>query len=730
MGGPAARPSSPPAAPAITNHRFFTRQKRNRANLEHIGRSNAIQSFFEGPEWKVDDEKWVEHAPPSLPQAKKNKQEGAAVQIYKRRNLNLGHEGFYIYKVRLQSPYLRDALKETLETYGITWNKNDLFADSLTPHRGLFFALDKVAEIAKTADDETTRSHCELLCSVIEEIFDDDFDKLEELEKQDKITFKLLWTLFPEKSIYVIPYDGFPPRAYRVKSVVQTDDAIAVRVERIIFDGFRYGTAEYLDEAWRFEGAVPRHSIPGLRYLSLAKNPDLRALLIERGRMALEMQTIRYMKTPDEQANNRTWLKGEDHQRVIVDPYLFGERRGFQRITPLPGYNIKENEEAEEKEKGRKKEKHDDGDGDGGDSYEVTTRYKGGFVAPGGIARSNTGGRRPGRRGGWGQGSDREASRRPTEAEIELNRRVVLESEDNLLLMPWLAFGYSLDQRTWQSFNIHTLTPVEADKSVFEKVVLDEQKKDVLKTLVEGHMELTARYDDLITGKGQCLLVILSGPPGTGKTLVAESLAEHLGCPLLRADPTSIQPDTFRVVQGYDATLAQFLKDATEWGSLVLFDEPDFLFQNQESSTDRKDLLAFLRQAEYFKGIIFLTTNLGRTIDPAVLSRAQIHITFPSLTEHHRVRVWNNFIERVPEDVGSLSPSDVARLATWRVNGREIKNILNMAVSWYRKKGEFSVNSIETLIKTICPSARREENAGENASSGDSLSDELVLLDL
>jgi hypothetical protein len=38
---------------------------------------------------------------------------------------------------------------------------------------------------------------------------------------------------------------------------------------------------------------------------------------------------------------------------------------------------------------------------------------------------------------------------------------------------------------------------------VFEKVVLDERKKDVLKTLVEGHMELTARYDDLISGKGK-----------------------------------------------------------------------------------------------------------------------------------------------------------------------------------------------------------------------------------
>jgi len=90
--------------------------------------------------------------------------------------------------------------------------------------------------------------------------------------------------------------------------------------------------------------------------------------------------------------------------------------------------------------------------------------------------------------------------------------------------------------------------------------------------------------------------------------------------------------------------------------------------------------------------------------------------------------VWQNFIDRIPEDVGSLTATDVARLAAWRVNGREIKNILNMAVSWYRKKRQFSVESVETLIKTICPSARREDHTADSTNSGHS--EELVLLDL
>ena len=143
---------------------------------------------------------------------------------------------------------------------------------------------------------------------------------------------------------------------------------------------------------------------------------------------------------------------------------------------------------------------------------------------------------------------------------------------------------------------------------------------------------------------------------------------------------------------------------------------------------------AFLRHAEYFKGIIFLTANLTRTIDPAVISRAQIHLTFPALTESLRVRVWENFIERLPEDVGTLSSADVARLATWQINGREIKNILNMSVSWCRKKKRLlTLEVVESLLTTICPSASRHGEDGVTSgingseTKGSGLDDMLLL---
>jgi hypothetical protein len=94
-------------------------------------------------------------------------------------------------------------------------------------------------------------------------------------------------------------------------------------VEEVIFNGFRYGTIQYIDKLWYFEGAVPRNAIPGLPFLDLSKNPDLRTRLLERGRRALDMQTIRYMKTVNTGSGEEKsmWLKGNVSQHPF---YLEG----------------------------------------------------------------------------------------------------------------------------------------------------------------------------------------------------------------------------------------------------------------------------------------------------------------------------------------------------------------------------------------------------------------------
>ena len=54
----------------------------------------------------------------------------------------------------------------------------------------------------------------------------------------------------------------------------------------------------------------------------------------------------------------------------------------------------------------------------------------------------------------------------------------------------------------------------------------------------------------------------------------------------------------------------------------------------------------FLRLLEYHSGILVLTTNRIRTVDPAFLSRFSIALTYPDLDHASRSVIWRTFLER------------------------------------------------------------------------------------
>lgn len=54
------------------------------------------------------------------------------------------------------------------------------------------------------------------------------------------------------------------------------------------------------------------------------------------------------------------------------------------------------------------------------------------------------------------------------------------------------------------------------------------RKKKLRQVLVEGHQSRLGRviFDDVISGNGQGLTLLLHGLPGVGKTLTAEGIAD------------------------------------------------------------------------------------------------------------------------------------------------------------------------------------------------------------
>ncbi len=220
--------------------------------------------------------------------------------------------------------------------------------------------------------------------------------------------------------------------------------------------------------------------------------------------------------------------------------------------------------------------------------------------------------------------------------------------------------------------------------------------------------------------------MLLSGPPGTGKTLMAEAVADRTHKPLfyLQAEDLGINA----AVLG--ANIKKVFEMATEWDAVILLDEADvFMAERHPQDIARNELVSiFLRELEYYRGIIFLTTNLYSTIDTAFRSRVSLHLLFNSLTPEARGLVWRKFLNRLPaakvEDVADdeelgvdLTDEDIKELSAWQLNGREIKTAVKMAKSWCDQKGyDLTLSRLENGIKVTSPHASKS-GAGEADTS-------------
>lgn len=205
---------------------------------------------------------------------------------------------------------------------------------------------------------------------------------------------------------------------------------------------------------------------------------------------------------------------------------------------------------------------------------------------------------------------------------------------------------------------------------------------------------------------------------------------------------------------------------ATEWDAVILLDEADvFMAERHPQDIARNELVSiFLRELEYFRGIIFLTTNLYDTIDSAFRSRVSLHLLFRPLTAEARLSVWRKFLARVDGhtvkaikggavedgdgadnnnnggegsssgsssvqvveaadaevDAGvdaevdaaetaapasePLTEEELEELAAWNLNGREIKTAVKMVTTWCAHKGHaMTLERLENGIKVTSP---------------------------
>jgi len=222
---------------------------------------------------------------------------------------------------------------------------------------------------------------------------------------------------------------------------------------------------------------------------------------------------------------------------------------------------------------------------------------------------------------------------------------------------------------------------------------------------------------------------------------MAEAVADRTRRPLfyLQAEDLGIN------AAALGANIKKVFEMATEWDAVILLDEADvFMAERHPQDIARNELVSiFLRELEYYRGIIFLTTNLYSTIDSAFRSRVSLHLLFNALTPESRMLIWRKFLDRLPpapqastqveedkpaptaekkpdggesapaaaeadEVVPQITDEDIKELASWQLNGREIKTAVKLTRTWCDFKGyELSLSRLENGIKVTSPHASK-----------------------
>jgi hypothetical protein len=318
--------------------RFFIRSKEKSSDLDHVGKESEVQVFYQNTQNTGNEAaEWVEWAPPKLPAPKKKKFEGAAIQVYRKlmTDPTPGQSMHWTSEIRLQSPLIRDALAADLEKQGLVFTSG--VASSQAPHMALFFCREKIAEVSKIHDDAVTRSHCKLLCDVIQDNLTLQLDAYEDYEKEQTIEWGWLWTLFPADLVYGVAYDK-NICAFRVLSVSSTDSAYQIKSEFVRFDGNEYKLQTFTSEVNWYLGKKKLSELAPYGLVDLARNPEERERLRLRGIKALEYQAPTFRQFTPLLVPSNFVNHLQEKSRVVVDHFLHMKQMNLNlRSLPTAG---------------------------------------------------------------------------------------------------------------------------------------------------------------------------------------------------------------------------------------------------------------------------------------------------------------------------------------------------------------------------------------------------------
>lgn len=278
--------------------------------------------------------------------------------------------------------------------------------------------------------------------------------------------------------------------------------------------------------------------------------------------------------------------------------------------------------------------------------------------------------------------SDEEEKRRDKSVIHSESCRFWTNKEDATATIPLHPYVKVFDLSKHSFVQLHTndLTRYAYHPNLADKLVLADEKKDLVNILVQGASEL---LEDIVTGKTGGVIVFATGEPGTGKTLTGEVYAETIRRPLYVVQCSQLGVDE----ETLEKRLRLVLTRAMRWKAILLIDEADVYVHERGSDITQNAIVGvFLRVLEYYRGVLFLTSNRAVVVDDAIMSRATAHIRYELPSDDELKKIWRVLSVQYEVKLTDRQIYDLVELFPG-ISGRNVKNLLKLSRMLAAKRG-------------------------------------------
>lgn len=242
------------------------------------------------------------------------------------------------------------------------------------------------------------------------------------------------------------------------------------------------------------------------------------------------------------------------------------------------------------------------------------------------------------------------------------------------VIVPIHPYICTFDLAKHQHITTHVtnLEPYKYDTTLIDKLILPQDKKDLINILIQGSNVL---LDDIIKGKTGGVIVLATGDPGTGKSLTAEVFSETIQKPLYVVQCSQLGTDE----ESLEKELSLVLSRASRWKAILLIDEADVYIHERGDDIQQNAIVGvFLRILEYYKGILFMTSNRETIIDDAIMSRATAWIRYVKPNNDELSKIWEVLSKQYKIEFNKEDIKELIKLLPG-ISGRNVKNLLKLS---------------------------------------------------